>query len=200
MCSATVNSVILNSRPENMATFHWSQLEEELKKNTPLLWNILITCTKRRRNSSTCTPSNVPCVCAAVLLNCHNSRMSLVHKIISCILYAGHSYKQVLLAWKHTGYILIMNLINTLVYTRLHALGLCMSYRQAYRSITSLGNTHNLKMKKWMKDIISDRRPGVCILIKCFILISLNKQLFITYLAYFTRIITIKLWWCTLQQ
>ena len=93
MCSATVNSVILNSRPENMATFHWSQLEEESKKHAPLLWNILITCTKWRRNSSTCTPSNVPCVCAAILLKCHNSRMSLVHIIISCILYAGHSYK-----------------------------------------------------------------------------------------------------------
>ena len=88
MCSVQVES-ILSSKINDDIT--WDKVMTELKKHAPTLIELL-SCTK------TCK-SRVSTICmsAALLLTFCLSRMNLVQRIISLILYAGHCGKRVTL-------------------------------------------------------------------------------------------------------
>jgi len=72
----------------NLKSFTWDVLLLELYASAPLLMSVLLgcTCTKRPRKSGMCV--------VLLLKNCRN-KMSLVQKLVSLILYIGHSGKQV---------------------------------------------------------------------------------------------------------
>lgn len=91
MCSHNVNSIL--QRMSALTSFQWVDLMNELEVHAPTLMRILSSATKTRRNRP--NRSGVIGMCAALLLKFRYSRMSLVQKLISTILYAGHSSKQV---------------------------------------------------------------------------------------------------------
>jgi len=90
MCSHTVNSIL--QRTSATSSFQWVDLINELEVHAPTLMTILNSATKTR--CYRCNRSGVIGMCAAMLLRFRYSRMSLVQKLISIILYVGHSGKQ----------------------------------------------------------------------------------------------------------
>ncbi len=93
MASNKVESVLRSQSKDDIKSFSWDVLHLELATNAPTLVSILSAATKTR----VARPNTkaVISTCAAVLLNHRNPKMSLLQKIISLILYAGHSSKQV---------------------------------------------------------------------------------------------------------
>lgn len=78
---------------ESLAEFEWSTLLEELHTHAPVLAGILQAATKtrvKRLNSDA-----VVGMCASILIKNRNPKMSLLQKIVSLVLYSGHTCKQV---------------------------------------------------------------------------------------------------------
>ena len=93
MCSDRVNSLLRSTDIKDLHEFTWDQLLTELRENAPIFLRVLnaaIETRLPRRNTS-----GVVGVCAAILLKHRFSKMCLGQKILSLILYAGHSSKQV---------------------------------------------------------------------------------------------------------
>ena len=91
MCSKHVNSILQQSISE--VSFSWELLISELSTHAPLLFRLLTECTKtrsQRRNRNA-----VIGICSAILLKYRYMNMSMVQKIVSVILYTGHSSKMV---------------------------------------------------------------------------------------------------------
>ena len=79
--------------PKDLQTFHWEKLVSELSSKAPTLLSILQVSTKTtipRKNSV-----GAVCMCAAIILKHHNAALSLVQKLVTVILFAGHASKQV---------------------------------------------------------------------------------------------------------
>lgn len=93
MCTHDVNSILRQTSCESLGNFQWCNLISELQQHAPTLMTILNACTKTRRYRK--NKNGVIGMCAAMLLKFRYNRMSLVQKLISTILYAGHSGKQV---------------------------------------------------------------------------------------------------------
>lgn len=93
MCTHRVDSILQQTSCESLSNFQWINLIGELQEHAPTLMTILNACTKTRRHKQ--NRNGVIGMCAAMLLKFRNNRMSLVQKLISTILYAGHSGKQV---------------------------------------------------------------------------------------------------------
>ena len=93
MCSWRVHSVLQNQSNEAIKNFKWNVFVNELKANAPTLYEVMLACTKTRQPRT--NRLGVIAMSVAMLLKLRLSRMSLVHKIIGLILYAGHTEKQV---------------------------------------------------------------------------------------------------------
>lgn len=90
LCSDRLNSVLRSSKVEE---FSWDILLDELKTHSPLYFAMIQGCTKTqtpRKNHDA-----VVGMCTAILLKHKFSKMSVVQKMISLILYGGHAGKQV---------------------------------------------------------------------------------------------------------
>ena len=95
MVADETNSILRNP---GMECFTWDLIIEELGANAPNFLHLLHAMTKTksvRKNRKA-----IIGVCASILLKHHYSKMSLVQKIISTILYAGHTSKQVRLLYQ----------------------------------------------------------------------------------------------------
>lgn len=102
MCKRDDPSVLRNSSREAMQSFSWDSLVDELQEKAPTFLQLLRGCirTKRRLVSKTgrsyiANENTIIGLCAAILLRHRNTRMNLVQRIISVILYSGHTPKQV---------------------------------------------------------------------------------------------------------
>ena len=94
MCSrANTNSILCNQSSDALNTFTWGKLHDELAERAPLLLTLLEMCTHTRKPRI--NRQAVIGLCAVILLKFRFSKMSLVQKIVSLILYAGHAGKQV---------------------------------------------------------------------------------------------------------
>lgn len=93
MCSEKVNSILSGQSPTELKEFTWSKLVNELLESSPVFLSLLQSCTRTRRRR----PNQVAVIgmCAAILLKHRHSKISLVQRILSLILCAGHSGKQV---------------------------------------------------------------------------------------------------------
>ena len=90
-----------------LQSFTWEKLHQELKSKAPTFYRVLIGCVnvhRRKQTDKTSLPkthcpgnSIVLGMCAALLLWHRNQHLNLVQRIISLILYSGHTGKQVLL-------------------------------------------------------------------------------------------------------
>ncbi len=102
LCKRSAPSILRDTSPKAMQSFKWDTLIDELKMNAPTLLQILQGCTRtKRRGVSTrgktyTVPDNtIIGLCAAILLCHRNTQMNLVQRIISVLLYSGHTPKQV---------------------------------------------------------------------------------------------------------
>ena len=98
MVSDHTSSVLRNQKLEGMRKFTWNLLIDELKVQAPNFLHLLssLTRTKSERDNQ----KAIIGFCASILLKHRYSKMSLVQKVISIILYAGHTSKQVRLLVK----------------------------------------------------------------------------------------------------
>ena len=78
---------------DDLNQFQWDRLHRELSTEAPILLSILINATKTRvpRPNS----HIIVGTCVSLLLKHRNPKMSLLQKMISIVLYAGHASKQV---------------------------------------------------------------------------------------------------------
>ena len=91
MCSDTVNSILQQSGSEDISGFKWEKLINELALNAPTLLQLL-------QCSTTASKKNVDAIigmCTALFCKHQRNQASLIQKIISIILYSGHTSKQV---------------------------------------------------------------------------------------------------------
>ena len=102
MCGIKKQCLLQSSSPEAMASFHWSQLESELKLCTPSLFSILesdntakVRPSKVRKKTRRVKQNQTTGISAAILFRHHNHSMNLVHHILSVLLYNGRASKQV---------------------------------------------------------------------------------------------------------
>lgn len=93
MCSFRVGSILQNTTYEALKNFKWNTLILEMEEHSPNLLYILRACTPTTKEQQ----NSVVGMCSALLLKSRFRRMCLAQKIISIILHAGHSGKQVFL-------------------------------------------------------------------------------------------------------
>ncbi len=92
-CSNNCESVLRSGDADNLMQFIWCKMHSEVKQNMPHLLTILTMCTetpKKRQNSEA-----IIYLIIAILAKHRRPQASLVQKIISLLLYAGHCSKSV---------------------------------------------------------------------------------------------------------
>lgn len=93
LCSSTGDTCLLRSKlTDSILTIDWEALHRELCDKAPLLMSVLESVTPTKRQP--CKKAAL-CMCASVLLFAHTKNMSLIQRVISILLYAGHASKQV---------------------------------------------------------------------------------------------------------
>ncbi len=94
LVSHDTNSMLQSQDIRSMETFTWDVIMEELRLHAPKLLILFqaITETKQKDEHKR---NGIIGMCVSILLKYRLSRMSLVQKIISVIIYAGHASKQV---------------------------------------------------------------------------------------------------------
>ena len=112
LCSESVQSVLLKSDPGALKSFTWQTLKRELATYAPVLNSILESTGVRSRNRPNFDA--VVCLSVSLLARNRNPKMSLVAKIISLILYAGHSSKEVLLIIVIIIFVLLLHILSSL--------------------------------------------------------------------------------------
>ena len=95
MCSDCTSSLLRSQNLTDLHGFSWDKLIAELSAKAPVFLDILRAATFTRRPRK--NQNSIIGLCAAVLLKHRFAKMSLVQKLISLILYAGHSGKKVCL-------------------------------------------------------------------------------------------------------
>ena len=101
MCKRSNPSILRNKSPAAMETFNWDLIISELKARAPTLLQLLkgFVEVKQRRVSAKGKARQLPdnatiSICSAILLRHKNQHMNLLQRIISMILYSGHTNKQ----------------------------------------------------------------------------------------------------------
>ncbi len=93
MCSERVNSILSSQCSSHLHQFTWDKLLQELSVNAPVFLSTLLSLTQTRQPRM--NRDAIIGMCSAILLKFRFSKMSTIQKLISLILYAGHSGKQV---------------------------------------------------------------------------------------------------------
>ena len=88
------NSLLRHKSKAALENFSWERVWLELQQSAPLflaLLSGLLPSFKRRKEAS------IPalCMCASILLKLQNPKMNLVQSMVSLVLKAGHTTKQV---------------------------------------------------------------------------------------------------------
>ena len=90
MCSSKVNSILQNKTADALKQFSWDTVMKELVQHAPTLLHVLRGCTFSKD-----LIYGTICVCAAVILHLKNQKMNMLQRMLSLVLYAGHSAKLV---------------------------------------------------------------------------------------------------------
>lgn len=131
LCSRQANSILRSRNRSDVINFPWVQVLEEVNEHCPLLLRFLnaITATKKIRSNHLHFMVTIVCL----MVKYKNSHMSLFQKLVSSILYAGHS--------------------GTIVYTRLQKLSISVSKNAMYSLLDCLSNGHDSLVKKWQSSL-----------------------------------------------
>ena len=92
MVSDSTNSLLQSKSAEDMNLFSWSRVLEELAQHAPTLLFILRACVKTKTVKKATT--SIIGACAVILLKQRYNKMSMFQEIIAIVLYAEHTYKQ----------------------------------------------------------------------------------------------------------
>ena len=94
LSSDTFSSILREKSQTAMEFFTWESVWQELSSHAPTLLSVLQGITSRRSiNIARAKP--VVCVCAAILLKLKNPKMCHIQAMLSLLLHAGHSSRQV---------------------------------------------------------------------------------------------------------
>lgn len=95
LCSeGSVQSMLQRSTSEGLEMLNWSDLVCDMRQRAPVLTAVLTAAMSRKKTEQTFATESLAS-CFAVLLKGRNQRMSLLQRITSLILYAGHAGKPV---------------------------------------------------------------------------------------------------------
>lgn len=93
LCSDSANSIIRCDDLQKLKKFTWQSFSSEISKFAPVLKAVL-----QSTNNTRTTKTNfdvIMCMCVALIMRTRNPRMNLVQKMLSLILYAGQTSKEV---------------------------------------------------------------------------------------------------------
>ena len=93
MCTDERGSILQQNSSSALKEFTWEKLLCEAAETAPILLNLLQECVQTR--DSRPNQPGVIGMCFAILLKHRFSKMSLVQKIITLVLHAGHCGKQI---------------------------------------------------------------------------------------------------------
>jgi len=93
MCSDKFPSVLRNKSVEGLMALDFSAIIKELNSQAPTLLSLLKSCLKTKTPRS--NEDVILVVIAGIIFKHRQPSCSLVQRVISLILYAGHSAKQV---------------------------------------------------------------------------------------------------------
>ena len=96
MCSRKFNSILRAKDNESMLKFKFGTVMSELRNQAPTLLTLLQSCMKTRTPRA--NSQLIIVMIVAMIFKHRDSKCSLVHRILSVTMYAGHSAKQVCLA------------------------------------------------------------------------------------------------------
>ena len=95
LCSGKRKSVFQCQSKEELTRFKFQDVIHEMQERAPTLLSILLDATKTRRSRPNRTA--VITICTAMICKLRRPEMSVAQKILSLILYAGHSAKKVII-------------------------------------------------------------------------------------------------------
>lgn len=153
IASDRVQSILQSQTSNDVKNFKWDTLLNEMSRYTPTLKMLLAFATKTRKPR--CNTKAVICMCAAIIISHRNSRMNFVQKIVSLILYCGHTSKKVrcgcdVLAITNAQITYIMQ-----VYGRLQRLNVAVSHSSVIRLLDKVGKGFDSKVLEWRDSLIS---------------------------------------------
>ena len=93
MCSDKHYSMLRKQTATDLKTFCWDVFLIEVQATAPFLFSFMLSCTITKRPKA--NQKVVMGMCIALLLKYRFTKMCLIQKVISLILYAGHSGKNV---------------------------------------------------------------------------------------------------------
>ena len=113
LCSQNSNSILRWSLFEDIKQFSWEKISDELQQVTPTLYAVLRGCTnvKRRVRSIQHHEKEISRnkvilrVCTSILLHHKKMHMNALQHIISLVLNAGHSGKQVTMPFIYSHFV-----------------------------------------------------------------------------------------------
>ena len=150
LCSNDADSILQQSDPEVLKSFKWNTLMSELVKYTPILKGLLESTGIPRRNRPNFDA--VVCLCIALLARNRNQRMNLVAKILSLIMYAGHSSKEVSHLYNKLPLHDPQLFMQT--FSRLGRLNLTVSHTSLIRLLDRIGATFDEKTRMWREELL----------------------------------------------
>ena len=113
--------------------------------------------------------------CFAIIIKHRNPTLNLLQKIISLVLYSGHSSKQVsfLLTGNSAPIIIVFVLVQ--VYHRLQPLNITVSYSSLLRLLKKVGENHDALVNTWKVAIVeSMKNLEVCSYNHCITKVNLS--------------------------
>ena len=156
MASENAHSVLCSQSTEDLKEFKWDELHAELSNQAPTLRSVLLAATKTRVPRP--NTHVVIGTCVAILLKHRNPKMSLLQKIISLVLYAGHASKRVRYLLLHavmynSFYFVIIYGIQ--VHERLHKLNLTTSHSTLLSVVDKMGANHDARVLEWRDSLVT---------------------------------------------
>ena len=97
LCSSRVKSMQRSHDSNTLKQFNWDAIVDEANKHAPNLTLILMECTRSGRKKSKAEQKSIVGLCLSLLCKHRNPKMTLFQRILSLVLYAGHSAKQVII-------------------------------------------------------------------------------------------------------
>lgn len=100
LCHSSTPSILRSTTPTTLCTFLWSAIIKELEALAPTFLHFLRIYTtvkerpahvRRRKKTVRSQANSVIGLCSAIILRHRNQKMNLVQRLISLILYSGHS-------------------------------------------------------------------------------------------------------------
>ena len=123
LCANNTNSVQRKKDAKSLKTFAWGPIVNEAKKHAPTLVELLriSTQTGKRRNLQGNHDTLIG-LCISMICKHRNPSMALFQRVVSLVLYAGHSGKKVCHACMST---LTYIIIHKIMYVQFHGI-LCL--------------------------------------------------------------------------